>query len=297
MNITVVEGPRTTWFTTLARARGELGISDSSQDETLSNLIGEISDDIVEFTNRLWARQSVTERQIGYGTDTQTLSITPLAHVSEIRLFDTPMSGWSIANREAGFLHRLDLFTDTRRYSLWVTSELDARDQGRQAWAEDYIGGYLMPGDDILPSGVMSALASDSSFNLANVDTEENRFPILVSGEYIRTSGFVNSGNNGRFKVIERTPDKLIVVGTLIDEAPSGIVSMACRTLPRNLEGLALLELRSRYLASTRDPSITSERIGDWSADYSDPASADESDFGGFNPRVARSLLRYQRVE
>jgi hypothetical protein len=155
-----------------------------------------------------------------------------------------------------------------------------------------------MPGDDVTTSGSLSVAAADASFNWADTDTEEERFPILVSGEYCVIAGFDNAENNGRFKVLSRTPSKLVVDAELVDEtSPSGDVTLTCRTLPRDLESHALTELRARYLASTRDPSIVSESLGDWSATYSDPSAADQGDFGGLTARVARGLHKYQRVE
>jgi hypothetical protein len=298
MNIQVVEGPRTTWFTTLRRVKGELGITSDAQDERLSALIGEVSDDIAEFTMRPWARQSVTERLVGYGTTQSTLSITPIAErPSEVRYYDTAVSGYSVADAEAGFIIRPDRFAETRPYTTWVNTDPDVASQGERAWAFDYIGGYLMPGDDMLPSGIMSALAVDSSFNLTGVDTMETRFPLLVSGEYVVVAGFSISGNNGRFRVLSRTPSKLVVAGTLVDEMPSGVLSLRCRTLPRNLEGYAIEELRARWDRATRDPSLTSERIGDWGASYDNPANKDAEGLGGLSPRVARGLERYVRNE
>lgn len=301
MQITVVEGPRTVAFTTLTRAKGELGIRGTETDVTLQRLIDEVSDSIAEYTRRPWARQQVTERLVGYGTDTMAVSVTPVVtRPSEVRFRDTPMSGYDVADPDAGFIYRLDGFADTRVYTQWVERELDVRSRGDAAWAFDYIGGYLMPGDDmyVAPSGI-SAIAADSAFELTVVDGSENRFPLLVSGEYVRMMGFTTSANNGRFRVLRRTPGQLVVAAVLTDEANAEIVTVNCRTLPRNLEGLALVELRARYFALTRDPSLTSEKIGDWAGSYVTPTGADPNaaNFGGLIPKVARELDKYTRSE
>lgn len=299
MDLTIVEAPRTTALTTLARMRRELGLEadDTSQDERLTDLIEEVSADIISFCNQPLIRQTVTERLVGYGRPTLILHVTPVpvAGVTEVLFNDEVIEPeeYRITDPDAGFLYRSLLWDNTRPVKLMIEVDPVAM-HGSADFELTYTGGYILPGDDITASGI-TAVASDSSFNYS-----DGTFPILVSGEYIRATGFTG-GNNGRFKVLSRTLTKLIVDGSLTDETGGMLATIASRTLPRDLESAAIHEIRYRYQTQRRDPSVSSERLGDWGASYSDPGQASSRlrgvDAAGLHETTAMRLIRWQRLE
>lgn len=301
--IVVVESARATDFTTLAKVKAELGLTDTneSRDDVLSRMIEDASAAIVTFCDRQFARETVTEQLQGYDRTIITLDRTPLMQVTEVRYkgvavppasgFDQD-SGWRMQDPNAGFLFRQDLFTSTQPMRTFIETEIVPQ-QGRQDWHIDYTGGYLMPGDNLVASGVMSASASDNSFNLPEDD--DMYFPIIVPGEVIRTSGFTDAANNGKHTVVSRTPTKLVVESTLVDEPASGVHRLTCSTLPADLERRCLDTVKSWFLWVKRDTSITSERLGDWQASYaSAPFLAAES--YGLPPLVVAGLQKWARV-
>lgn len=290
MDILVVDGPRTTAFTTLARMRRELGLTTTAQDDRLTDLIEEVSADIIAFCQQPLIRQSVTERQVGYGRSVQMLSVTPVPRygVTEVRLRGAVVSGeYPVTNSEAGFVFNQDRWADTRQMDQWIEAEF-ASMPGNPDYEFDYSGGYILPGDDITASGTCQANSADNSFELTG-DT----FPILTSGETVRVEGFTESANNGRFTVLSRTPTKLVVAVTLVDEV-GDVVTIESRTLPRDLERLCVQEVKYRYMSQRRDPSVKSESLGDWSAQYE--GALDISATGGLSAVVAYGLQKYVRV-
>jgi hypothetical protein len=207
--------------------------------------------------------------------------------------YDSNNDAWSVHDPNVGLLFRGNRFTSTQPVRQWITPQILPM-AGRQDWSVDYTGGYLMPGDNLVASGVMSALASDNSFNLPEDDTLY--FPILVAGETVRMTGFTNAENNGKATVVSRTPTKLVVTKTLTDEDPaSGVVRMQCQTLPAELERRCLDTVKFWFITITRDMSITNERLGDWIAGYAS-ASFLAADNYGLPPTVTAGLQNWTRV-
>lgn len=301
--IVVIEPARTTVFTTLAHVKSELTLTDvnDARDEVLSRMIEDASSAIVSYCDREFARATVTEKLEGYGRTTLMLNRTPLNEVSQVRYrgnviapasgYETSF-GWSIHDPDAGFLFRAAVFTSTQPIRTWIESEV-IPEAGRQDWHVDYTGGYLMPGDNLVASGVMSALATDNSFNLPEDD--DFYFPIIVAGEVIRTAGFTDAANNGKHRVVSRTPTKLVVASVLADETASGFHRLTCQTLPADLERRCLDTVKNWFLWVKRDMSITSESLGDWSSSYASAPFLAADNFG-LPPMVAAGLQRWARV-
>lgn len=291
--ITVVEPARSTRLTTLARVKSSLGISlaDTSQDERLEPLIDDASAAIAGYCGRVFARESVTEALVGYGRTSMQLDRTPLVLVSAVRHEGTAVTDWEYYDKEAGFLFRECRFDDSRATDVWINRS-PAPMPGKHAWQVDYLGGWLLASDNITPSGTLSADAADNSLNLGGDDT----FPILASGENISVTGFATSGNNGRMRVVSRTPTKLVVTATLASEVCSGVARIVCANAPNDLERYCLMTVKAWYLNEQRNEAVTSERIGDWQAAYaSEPFTA--KDNFGLPPVVVAGLTRYIRIE
>lgn len=301
--IVVVESARTTVFTTLAHVKSELSLTDTneSRDEVLSRMIEDASSAIVSYCDREFARATVTEKLEGYDRTLLMLNRTPLIDVSQVRYRGTAVTpasgydsslGWSIHDPDAGFLFRPALFTSTQPRQTWIETEIVPM-AGRQDWHVDYTGGYLMPGDNLVASGVMSAAAADNSFNLPEDD--DLYFPIIVAGEVVRTAGFTEASNNGKHVVVSRSRTKLIVASALVDEPASGFHRLTCQTLPADLERRCLDTIKNWFLWVKRDMSITSESLGDWSASYASAPFLAADNFG-LPPMVAAGLQKWARV-
>lgn len=301
--IVAIESPRSTAFTTLAHVKSDLGLTDvnADRDDVLTRMIDDASAAIVSFCGRQFARDTVTEKLEGYDRTTLMLDRTPIVQVTEVRFKGAVISpasgfdndgGWSVHDPVAGMLFRQDLFTSTQPRRTWIETDIQPM-AGRQDWHVDYTGGYLMPPDNLIASGAMSASASDNSFNLP--DDVDLYFPIIVAGEVVRTAGFTNPVNNGKFTVVSRSRTKLVVTSALTDEPASGVHRLTCQTLPADLERRALDTIKFWFITIKRDMSITSESLGDWSAAYaSAPFLA--ADNYGLPPIVAAALNRYARV-
>jgi hypothetical protein len=274
MHVTVVE-QRTTALTTLARLKSALGYTDEDEtrDDRLTELIDDMSSAIVNSVGKQFARQSVVELLSVYGDQTLALSITPVIHISEMAYDDSVISpsGWYIYDRDAGLVYRNEMWNNSQPIEQWI-NRIPVPGPGALKQRANYIGGYLLPGDDITCSGTLSADATDNSFNHSEAD-----FPILASGEYVVLGGFVESENNGRHLVLSRTASKIVVASELVTETASGIHTLTCRTLPRHIERAVIYAVRDSYLSEVRDGTIASERLGDWSATYKEAAF---NDFG-----------------
>jgi len=297
MNITVIEAPRTTGLTTVLRMRTELGILDSVQDSRLDTLIEEVSADIVAYCQQPLIRQTVTERQVGYGRTVQMLGLTPVPHagITEVRFRGNPVSGYSVYNPEAGMIYTSHgRWESSRVVEQWIERS-QPNMPGEQAYEFDYSGGYTLPGDNFtVTDGTTQANDVENSFEILGGVTT---FPILVSGESIIVQGYLNSANNGRFMVLSRTATKLFVHGTLVPESGNSVTYL-CNNLPRDLEGACVRETRARWFARNPkiDPNVKSESLGDWSATYGGTMDNEASN-GGLSAAVARTLDKYVRMD
>lgn len=152
-----------------------------------------------------------------------------------------------------------------------------------------------MPGDNVVASGTLAVVASGSRFVLS-----AGEWPILVSGDAIRTSGFAEPGNNGRFTVAAVEASAVIVTSaTLADEAEGPVVRVRVQTLPASLQGLCHEIVRDRWFGRRRDGEIVSEKIGDWAATYRGAAGSTASEAaedGGFTPNVTKRLGKWVRI-
>jgi hypothetical protein len=283
--LTVTEPAHATGLTTLTRLKAELGLTDvdAARDAKLAEWILEASDAIVAYVGHVLAREAVEETFIGLGRTDVLLERTPIVAVSAVTLEGEVIdpATYRVADAETGVLYRVrDVWTDTRGRCVWLTPGART-DRGADDWAAAYVGGYLLPDDDVVAP--ISADGADRSYNDANAG-----FPLAASGEWITASGFSTAANNGRRRVLSRTASKIVVDAALATEAvASGLRYLRVCNLPRVYEQACLMLLKMRWAGRT--PGVTSERIGDWAATYADPG-----DTGGLPPEVAAMLS--QRV-
>lgn len=292
-SLTYIERPRSTAFCTVAEVKLDLGITGPARDAQIEEYIEEISADIVAYCGREFARASVVEQLSGDGSRSLMVSLTPIVVCTDVAFRSRPFTDFLVYNADAGILYHANTFRDTRPVRQQIEPHI-VNDLAGLDFSASYIGGYLMPGDDVLASGTLAVVAS----GILRLTSGE--WPILTSGDLIRTSGFATAANNRRLTV--RAIDGLdcIVAETLVDEEAGAVVLVRVRTLPASLNGIARQLARDRFLSRNRDGDVVSEKIGDWSATYrggagSSASTSDTSD-GGFGPEIGRKLRQWQRV-
>lgn len=163
MGITVTVPATVKKLTTVARAKTELGISDSSQDTLLGLLLDEASDAIAVYCHRVWGRETVTETLPGTGRRLLGLSRTPLISITSITEDDVAITDYTIEDAAAGALARdngwwpsIAAGWDPEAYASQYILPT-----ARQRWryAITYQAGYILPEETspTLPGGVERA--------------------------------------------------------------------------------------------------------------------------------------------
>lgn len=165
MGLTVTVPATAKKLTTVARAKTELGISDSSQDTLLALLLDEASDAIAAHCHRVWGRETVLETLPGTGRRLLGLSRTPLLSITSLTEDGTALvqgTDYTIEDAASGALAReigwwpslaggWDSFAYTSGYIL----------PGAQRWryAVTYQAGFVLPEESnpTLPGGVERA--------------------------------------------------------------------------------------------------------------------------------------------
>lgn len=130
-----------TALTTLERAKLELGISGTDDDEILTAKIGEAGSDIVVRCEPALKRETVTETfypdRRGNSAEELALRRYPVAAVTTVTIdgLDLDAAEYRV-NGEAGLLYRQTLDGCPRQWSCF------------RSIAVTYAGGYLLPGQD-----------------------------------------------------------------------------------------------------------------------------------------------------
>ena len=94
-------------LTTLARVKRELGLTDTTNDAHLRNLIAEASDACASHSDRVWGLQTYKESVPGYGDTTLLLTHAPIVGTpSEVLHDNTPVTDFEVADADAGALYR-----------------------------------------------------------------------------------------------------------------------------------------------------------------------------------------------
>ena len=244
------------------------------------DLIRQASGLAESFCERTFARSVYVDQLPSDGRTTLMVETTPLVHVVTVERDGTeiPASEFKVLDSEAGFLYRDGGWQeDTPLRFRFNLNRMPFRSRG--AFEVEYIGGYLLPDDNI--EQVVVADAASSTFSGTN-------FPLLVKGDQISVSGYTNAGNNGTFRVVDADQSSITVDANLVDETPTEDVTIEVRNLPYDVEKAVIETVRSWSAGSDRDPSLESESITNvWKATYT---TADVPD------SVSSMLTRYKRA-
>jgi len=158
MSITVVDPAPNTLLTTVEAVKFNLGITEDDTDDQIECMIQESSDFIVSYTARTFARQNVTEAFVGKGLPNAQLSITPINSISALTFKTSPVTNFTIDDKEAGIIQIETGFTSTE--IGWNTIDRAVSPYAVKDWACTYIGGY------ILPSWQLTGLSRDLPYDL-----------------------------------------------------------------------------------------------------------------------------------
>jgi hypothetical protein len=273
--LTVVTPPRHTNLTTLQRARVELQKCIGVEDDWILQAIEDASRAVMEELDRPLLRSRVSQRFSGNGDTTAMLDLTPVASLESVEgsswiggLLDLTTGQVRITDALAGFLWREQGWPDDTPWGLDITADRSAY-QGVMPWTATYLGGYLVADDDFAANGVV--VAENGTFTMP-VGVPP---PLLAAGDVVKLSGFVGAKNVGRFVVVSASDTGFVLAGTFTAETAVNGSRVEVRTLPASIERAVFDTLHSWWNRRGRDQSVTSERIGDWSATYSNKGTAD----------------------
>lgn len=144
MSIEVITAAPDKLLTKLATVKAAMGITASTYDTLLGDLIAAASDFAVRYCGREFAKQTVKESIAGKGLPDAMISLTPIVEIEKIELDDAEMDGWTILDREAGFIQRRGSFTSTNLPNPTITPHPSNYYEKR--WHVTYTGGYVLPG-------------------------------------------------------------------------------------------------------------------------------------------------------
>jgi hypothetical protein len=162
VGITVTVPATVKRLSTVARAKAEVGLTDTSQDVLLGLLLDEASDAIAAYTHRVWGRETVIETLPGSGRRLLGLSRTPLISISSLTEDGVAVTDYTIEDARVGALARdngwwpaLAGGWDAAAYSSGYILP------GVQRWryAITYQAGFILPEEatPTLPGGVERA--------------------------------------------------------------------------------------------------------------------------------------------
>lgn len=204
-----------------------------------------------------------------------------------------------VEDRDAGIVRSESRFLSTKEAAGGI-EPIPLPGSERPLWRATYWGGWIPEDGTVTGEGTISVDGDDQSFNL-----DGGVFPEwLLVGDVIKVTGFSSPSNNGRFVIQSKTATKVTVAGvtTLVDEgAPSEIVTLDARNLPLDLEEATRSLARFFYFSATRDPSLSTKKVGDYSATFRAPRAGGADGAGGgvaqgFPQDVAGIVSRYVRV-
>lgn len=301
MAVTLTTRALTTDLTTVANVQERLKLGAGVEEPLLGRLIRGATAAILQHCNREFARVQVTETVKGYGGTALMLTRTPILTLGTVLNDGSPVTDFALDDPKAGLIYR-QLGADwTRQFGV---AELGGWDTGQglttypvpgseaALYSVAYWAGYLLPGDDVLSTG-LSAAVTTNTYALAS-----GTMPLVIAGDVITVDGFTTAANNGLKTVVSRTASTIVVSETLATDAaePNQARGIAVRTLPADVEEAAIQTVVAWYTARGRDPQVQSRTIGDLSVTYRDPAEIEGESSGALPYTAVSGLIRYVRV-
>lgn len=269
MSVSVDIAPSSTALTTLPVLKEELGIpkTDTDEDVRLVRLITRASREVERVIDRQLALAEVVETLPGTTRLRLPLSRRPVASVLSVTLDGIAVDStqYSLEDREAGFL-----FSEYGWAAGMVSVSSIARSfssqMGELVWSVRYRGGYYMPGFSNLTGSITAATQADP------VVITSTGHGLSTGDRQIITGVAGMTELNGRTFTITKVDANTYELddedGTEHTAYSANGTWTVTPQLPADLELIAIDLIRARRFAQTRDPSVSSERLGDWSASY-----------------------------
>jgi hypothetical protein len=267
-------------LTTVENVKAELGITGGADDLNLARFVEHASAVIEGHCRVVFARERVTELLPGYGDIHLMLSRTPIISIASVLQDGAAITDWSIADREEGSVYRRVGWAWSVQHAAglagrqrWPGFGIPLAGREEPTYTFDYIGGYLLPGQDLVDKITLSAAAADNSFN----DTA-NGFPaLLAAGDVVEASGFGQGANNGRF-LVSGTPTagKIQVAGALVNESAGQAVTVRFRNRADgrrsfgSVERAAIVAVKTWHLNRKQAADVVERQIGSARVRYSE---------------------------
>jgi hypothetical protein len=149
MALSVKTPADTTLLCSVADVMDELGCAVEDK-PTLSNIIQQVSDAVVAYCGRYFAKQTYEETVAGYGDVHLVLSVWPVISVTTVLANGTAVTDYTLQEPESGMLYRAAGWSWTTQTvgkllpDPWPFSE-------EQIFSVEYVAGYDLP-DALLPT-------------------------------------------------------------------------------------------------------------------------------------------------
>jgi len=267
MGVAVTTFAPTLTLTTIAKVKAELGITVSTYDSLLTELLRQASATVETYCQRIFARQTYTETVGSFGGVFHDLYHAPVVSLTSTTFRGDTLTDVSVVDVERGRLYREAGFdwTTVRYAGLsaaggWLAQGIPIPNQEVMDYVFVYKAGFLLPTLNLVSVGTISADATDDSFN-----DSASGFPSagLIAGDIIETSGFSNAANNARF-VVTGTPTtaKILITGALTTETAAAGRTVMISNLPYDVEKAVIETVKSFYAQRAVDSSVTSKSAG-----------------------------------
>lgn len=144
--IEVLEHAQNRRLTTLSALKAELGITDTTQDALLEQLIDQASAMIETYCNRCFAKQRYRETIPGYGSAYLILTMRPVISIESIKENGTLISDYSLDSPGSGLVHRRKGWGWDPSIAWNITWHVIANSEVAD-YEVEYTAGYVLPGD------------------------------------------------------------------------------------------------------------------------------------------------------
>lgn len=243
MSLRVLVASSTAKLMSLADVKLRLGITDSSQDTVLGQIIDDASSAIATYLGRDLARQRYLETVAGTGRVRLLLSRYPLDRDSiTLTIDDLADTDWSVEDAETGRLWR---------DSGWPAGIWAIGEEPERSTAVTYKAGYVLP-DQIVAWSTLLVVVAGSWVRPTVTATAP---PLLME---CTTAGTMAAGE----------PTWPIVAGGTVTSGTAVFTARDAKELPHHLRDIAWLLVYAKYRDLFRAPGVASLSGDGFSASF-----------------------------
>ncbi len=274
MSVTILQLGRSRRLTRREHVVRELG-GGAVDNAYVDELIDSATAAIERYTHRHegFGRDRLRELVRGYGGTELQLARTAVVAVESVTRDGDAVLGWSLQSADEGVLYRAEGWDWTFGGVAGIgrrgrgMSGVPQRGTEQPVYAVTCVAGYILPEEHLEGVTTLAADASDNSFR----DTVGGLPPLVRAGDVIRTSGFAQASNNGRFVVSSVSGTgasmRIVVAATLATEAAGGSRSMLfeapvdCRSAA-DLDRACVETVKAAYLRRGQAADVVEQQIG-----------------------------------